>query len=87
MKTNIFKSMLPLLAVVLAVAGVFAFNPSNASTTANPIIGYADSHIPCSVQVWCSTVGEFECTSDSGQPAYLKSGLSGTTCNMPLFRL
>ncbi|RDI11242.1 DUF6520 family protein [Flavobacterium sp. AG291] len=84
MKTKFFKPILPLAAVVLAVAGAFAANVNN--DVAKPdVIGYASlpGQAPCSTQVLCQTetapICQIQHTNGLWYDAFQKVGTTCTT--------
>jgi len=57
MKTRILKPVLPLAAVLFAIAGAFAANVKPASSSMPPVVGYTSlpGQLPCSTEVPCQT--------------------------------
>ncbi|TDE51270.1 DUF6520 family protein [Flavobacterium sp. GT3P67] len=88
MKTKIFKTMLPFVAIVLAVAGAFAFNQAPTKGTGSTLKGYIRI-----AEGDCEKT-DVDCT-DVIQPNFCSNGtnwlhemnLSGTDCPDPLYRI
>lgn len=84
MKTRILKPLLPLVAVVFAVAGAFAANVSTATSALPPVVGYVSlpGQLPCSTQVPCQTetapICRIQHTNGLWYDAFEKTG---NTCN------
>ena len=64
MKTTILKSVMPIGAMVLAIAGAFAANPKTVDSSRPPVVGWASlpGQPACGTQVPCQTEQASICT-------------------------
>ncbi|RAR46493.1 DUF6520 family protein [Flavobacterium lacus] len=89
MKTINFKSILPLLLMIVAITSAFAFQNESKKSTA-VVTGWVDHPAPCSIAVECENEGTEICTAMyQGQERIVrgKESPNDLTCSKTLFRL
>ena len=89
MKTTFLKSVLPIGAVMLAIAGAFAANSKPVDSRPPPVIGWASlpGQPACGTQVACNTEVGILCTifhNGVGYQAFPKN-VAGQCVNIQLF--
>lgn len=87
MKTKFFKTVLPFLAVVLAITGAFAFNQVPKEAALVDIYGVIPQGDECEdTNVLCTTIntGSF-CTQGSSTLLY-RMNAAGTACPEQLYK-
>lgn len=85
MKTNYFKIVMPVIAVIFAIGGSFATFASEKSTQTS-VIGYVSYFTSCDIAVACGTLGPV-CTATVGGNVYQAFGkfsINDTAC--PILR-
>lgn len=62
MKTINFKSVLPLLVIILAITSAFALQNDGKDVTAVAEMGWVDHPLPCQIPESCENLGGEVCT-------------------------
>ena len=87
MKSKFLKSVFPLVAIVFAVAGAFAFNAKPEKSAAVNVYGYIPGASCEETDVECSTeIGGPFCTDASANQLY-QLNAAGTACPTHLYRI
>lgn len=86
MKRNFFKTVLPALAVLLAITGAFAFSSADDQSVVLDVNGFIPGQVCEETSVVCQTQDNgIYCTNSSGVWLY-KMNLSETACPDHLYR-
>ena len=87
MKTRIFKSIFPVLAFMIAIAGAFAFSsvPDTDSKASAQFLGHYKVGGVCTSAVMCQDINNGQPCVSGGNVLYKK--LSSTSCPDQLWRI
>lgn len=86
MKNLKSKFMMPVFAIVFAIAGAFATNATDQMDLAAPVQGYLQDGPQCIKSIDCSTTGNEICTIGTDTQVF-GMNLSGTICDKVLYKL